>query len=49
MAVNLVKGGHELVVHDIRQEAATNLLEMGATWADSPKDTVPGSDIVFTS
>ena len=49
MAVNLVKAGHELVVHDIRREAATNLLEMGATWADSPKDAVPGSDIVFTS
>ena len=49
MAVNLVKAGHELVVHDIRREAATNLLEMGATWADSPKDAVPGNDIVFTS
>ena len=49
MAVNLIKGGHELVVHDLRRESATNLLEMGATWADSPKDTVPGSAIVFTS
>lgn len=49
MAVNLIKGGHDLVVHDLRREAATNLLEMGARWADSPKDTVPGSDIVFTS
>ncbi len=49
MAANLVKAGHELTVHDLRREAATNLLEMGANWADSPKDVVPGSDVVFTS
>ena len=49
MATNLVKAGHELVVHDLRREAATNLLEMGATWADTPKETVPGRDVVFTS
>ena len=29
-AVNLVKAGHQLTVHDLRREAATNLLEMGA-------------------
>ena len=49
MATNLVLAGHELTVHDLRREAATNLLEMGATWADSPKDAVPGNDVVFTS
>jgi 3-hydroxyisobutyrate dehydrogenase len=49
MAANLVKAGHELVVHDLRREAAINLLEMGATWADTPKEAVPGSDVVFTS
>lgn len=49
MATNLIKAGHQLTVHDIRQEAATNLLEMGANWADSPKATVPGNEVVFTS
>ena len=49
MATNLVQAGHELVVHDLRREAATNLLEMGATWADTPKEVVPGRDVVFTS
>ncbi len=49
MAANLVKAGHELTVHDLRREAATNLLEMGANWADVPKDVVPGNDVVFTS
>ena len=49
MATNLVNAGHELVVHDLRRETATNLLEMGATWADTPKEAVPGRDVVFTS
>jgi 3-hydroxyisobutyrate dehydrogenase len=49
MAANLVKAGHQLTVHDLRREAATNLLEMGAKWADSPKETVPGNEVVFTS
>ena len=49
MATNLVNAGHELVVHDLRREAATNLLEMGATWADTPKEAVPDRDVVFTS
>ncbi len=28
MAANLVRAGHEVTVHDLRQEAAINLLEM---------------------
>ena len=49
MAVNLIRAGHQLTVHDLRREAATNLLEMGARWADTPKDAVPGNEVVFTS
>jgi len=49
MASNLIKAGHQLTVHDLRREATTNLLEMGAQWADTPKDTVPGNEVVFTS
>jgi 3-hydroxyisobutyrate dehydrogenase len=49
MATNLIKAGHELTVHDLRRQAATNLLEMGAQWADTPKDAVPGNEVVFTS
>ena len=49
MATNLVKAGHRLTVHDLRREAATNLLEMGATWVDTPKEAVPGNEVVFTS
>jgi 3-hydroxyisobutyrate dehydrogenase-like beta-hydroxyacid dehydrogenase len=49
MAANLIKAGHQLTVHDLRREAATNLLEMSAKWADTPKDAVPGNEVVFTS
>ena len=49
MAANLIKAGHSLTVHDLRREAAINLLEMGAAWADSPKEAVPGNDAVLTS
>jgi len=49
MASNLIKAGHQLTVHDLRREAATNLLEMGANWVDAPKDVVPGNEVVFTS
>ena len=49
MATNLIKAGHQLTVHDVKQEAATNLLEMGADWADTPRQTVPGNEVVFTS
>jgi len=49
MASNLIKAGHQLIVHDLRREAATNLLEMGANWVDAPRDVVPGNDVVFTS
>ena len=49
MAMNVLKGGHTLVVHDLRREAAIALLEAGATWADSPKALAQASDIVCTS
>ena len=49
MAGNLVKAGHQVTVHDLRREAATNLLEMGAQWADSPREAVLGNEVVFTS
>ena len=49
MAYNALQGGNELVVHDIRREAATRHLEAGATWADTPREVGQASDIVFTS
>ncbi len=49
MASNLIKAGHQLTVHDLRREAVTNLLEAGATWADTPRETVEGNEVIFTS
>lgn len=45
----LIDAGHQLTVHDIRREATTNLCEMGATWADSPRAAAEASQVVFTS
>jgi 3-hydroxyisobutyrate dehydrogenase len=49
MASNLVKAGHRLTVHDLKREAAANLLEMGASWVDTPREAVVGNEVVFTS
>ena len=49
MAMNAIRGGHELVVHDIRRESATPHLEMGAEWADTPREVAERSEVVLTS
>ena len=49
MAKCLIEGGHNVTVHDIRLEATTNLCEMGASWADSPRSASEACDVVFTS
>lgn len=46
---HLIKAGHDLVVHDRRQEATANLVELGAAWADHPRAVAEQTDIVFTS
>ena len=49
MAYNCLQGGNDMVVHDIRRESVTPLLEAGATWADTPREVAESSEIVFTS
>src|SRR6266508_1008124 len=49
MALNLVKAGHSLLVHDIKREAAANLEEAGATWVNNPKDAATGVEAAFLS
>jgi 3-hydroxyisobutyrate dehydrogenase-like beta-hydroxyacid dehydrogenase len=49
MAANLQKAGHELVVHDIRREAADAHVKAGARWADSPRAVAEAVDVVFAS
>jgi 3-hydroxyisobutyrate dehydrogenase-like beta-hydroxyacid dehydrogenase len=49
MAANLQKAGHPLVVNDLSRQAASQHLQNGATWADTPRAVAEASDIVFTS
>ncbi len=49
MASNLMKGGYELVVNDVRREAAAPHLKAGATWADTARAVAEATDVVFTS
>lgn len=49
IAANLQKAGHHLVLHDLSQGAAANLLEQGADWADSPQAVAERSEVIFTS
>jgi 2-hydroxymethylglutarate dehydrogenase len=49
IARHLIRAGHELVVHDKRQEATANLIELGAAWGDSAAVAAERADVVFTS
>jgi 3-hydroxyisobutyrate dehydrogenase-like beta-hydroxyacid dehydrogenase len=49
MALNLIKAGHELVVHDVRRAAAAPHLDAGARWAGTPQAVAGATDVVFTS
>ena len=49
MARCLLDAGHHVMVHDLRREATTNLCDLGARWAESPRAAAEGSHAVFTS
>lgn len=45
----LIGSSHQLTVHDLRREAAVNLLDLGAAWADTPRAVAEASEVVLTS
>ena len=49
MACCLIAAGHQLTVYDLRREATTNLCELGARWAETPRTVAEASEVVFTS
>ena len=49
IALNIRKAGHEVVVHDVREEAGARHIEAGCTWAGSPRQVGEASEVVFTS
>ena len=48
MALNILKGGHELTVYDRSPEAIAQLVKAGATAAASPREVGAASEIVVT-
>jgi 3-hydroxyisobutyrate dehydrogenase len=48
MSANILAAGHDLIVHDVRADAAAGLLAAGAGWASSPRETGAGRDVVIT-
>ncbi|MGD9109674.1 MAG: NAD(P)-dependent oxidoreductase [Phycisphaerales bacterium] len=48
MAMNLIKAGYALTVHSRTKSKAEQLLDNGASWADSPAQTAQQSNIVIT-
>jgi 3-hydroxyisobutyrate dehydrogenase len=49
MVANLQEAGHDLVVNDVRRDAAGPALEQGAVWADTPREAAGDAELVLTS
>jgi 3-hydroxyisobutyrate dehydrogenase len=49
LAGHLVNAGYPVTVHDLRREAAEELIASGAQWADTPRAVAELSDTVITS
>jgi len=49
MALNLIKAGHAMTVHDVRRESAAPHLDCGAAWAASPRAAAAGAELILTS
>jgi 3-hydroxyisobutyrate dehydrogenase len=48
MAGNLLKAGYPLVVFSRTKGKATDLIEKGAMWAESPKEVADRASVIFT-
>ena len=49
MCANVIKGGHRVVVHDLVEEQAANLIELGAVWAESPAEVAAQTEVTLLS
>ena len=49
MAINMRKAGYDMIVHDIRKEAAARHVDMGCEWADNVYQVAQAADFIFTS
>ena len=48
MVRELLKSGYPVKVYDKYKTAADSIVELGAIWADTPKEAAKDSEIVFT-
>ncbi len=48
MSRNVIAAGHDLLVHDLRRDAAADLEAAGAGWAATPRETGAGREVVIT-
>jgi 3-hydroxyisobutyrate dehydrogenase len=49
VARNLQAAGHQMLVHDLRQSAAGNLLAAGAVWCETPSALARDADVILLS
>ena len=49
MANNLIDAGYDVCIHDLDKSKAKNLLDKGASWADTLEEGAQGKDVVLTS
>jgi 3-hydroxyisobutyrate dehydrogenase-like beta-hydroxyacid dehydrogenase len=49
MAGSIRRAGYEMVVHDLRREAAESLLSDRVRWGETVKEVAANCDVVFTS
>ena len=47
MARNMVKNGEHLVVYDLRREAISEIVSLGAAAAGSSREVAAASDVIF--
>ena len=49
IAHNILRAGHELFVHDIREEACAPLIEQGGEKRKDPRNVAEAADVIVTS
>ncbi len=49
VAVNLLRAGHRMVIHDLVREMQSNLEIQGAKWCDDLRLLAQGCEVVFTA
>ncbi len=49
MCEHVIKAGHTVFVHDLVEERAANLIELGAQWAESAAEVARLSEVVLSS